>query len=241
MENKFNLIVFMLAALFFAVSETESAYPPGFLRVVDVIPDVVLDIRYAGENNFVGAKIDGYEYPEAILSVEAAVALKHVADSLRAQGYTLKIFDAYRPVSAVEHFVRWGKDLQDMKNKDTYYPNINKDLLFREGYISDKSSHSGGGAVDLTLVHAHNGEDVDMGSPFDYFGDISHTATKLVTQQQAANRRILSEAMKKGGFSPITKEWWHFRLTKEPYRDTKFEFSVTYPDIEETKIIIEKY
>ena len=234
-KNNIILIVFVIAALFFAVGETECAYPPGFLRVVDVIPDVVLDIRYAGENNFIGSKIDGYEAPEAILSVEAAVALKHVADSLREQGYTLKIFDAYRPASAVKHFVRWGKDLQDTKNKKLFYPNINKNLLFREGYISSKSSHSAGWTVDLTLVHTHNGEEVDMGSPFDFFGTISNTASKLVTPQQAGNRRILSEAMKKCGFSPVTTEWWHFRLIKEPYRNAKFDFPVTYPAISDEK------
>jgi len=224
-----NKILIATVFLLLCSVRAESAYPSGFISVLDVIPDVVLDIRYAEENNFVGSKIDGYNAPQAILSVEAAVALKRVADSLRPQGYTLKIFDAYRPVSAVEHFVRWGKDLQDTKNKSLYYPNIDKNLLFREGYISSKSSHSGGGTVDLTLVHSFTGSEVDMGSPFDFFGEISKPGTKLITPQQAQNRRFLSEAMKKGGFSPVSTEWWHFRMKNEPYPDKRFDFPVDHP------------
>ena len=231
----FILVVITLATLLFALCEAECAYPPGFVRVTDVIPDVVLDIRYAGENNFIGSKIDGYDAPEAILSIEAAVALKRVADSLRAQGYTLKIFDAYRPTSAVNHFVRWAKDTKDIRNKSLYYPNIDKSLLLREGYISGKSSHSGGGTVDLSLVHTSTGEEVDMGSSFDFFDEISKPGTKLITPQQAENRRILSEAMKKGGFNPITMEWWHFKLANEPYPDKKFDFPVAYQGIADVK------
>ena len=210
-------------------ASASAAYPQGFLRVADVIPDVVPDIRYAGENNFVGSKIDGYNAPEAILSVEAAVALKRVADSLRAHGYALKIFDAYRPASAVGHFVKWSRDPQDVKNKSLYYPDVDKSALFREGYISSKSSHSGGGTVDLTLVHTFSGEEVDMGSPFDFFGEISKPGTKLITQKQAENRHILSDAMKKGGFGPITAEWWHFKLQNEPYPGKRFDFPVDHP------------
>ena len=222
-------IILAIAILLFAPCGAGEAYHPGFIRVADVIPDVVSDIRYAGENNFVGSKIDGYSAPEAILSVEAAVALKRAADSLRTQGYALKIFDAYRPASAVEHFLRWGKDQKDVKNKSVYYPNLDKADLLRKGYLSGRSAHSSGSTLDLTIVDSFTGEEVDMGSPFDFFGEISSSGTKLITPRQAENRRVLSDAMKKGGFSPIAAEWWHFRLANEPYPDKKFNFPVDHP------------
>ena len=224
-KNTFVAVFLTVAVLIFA-SGGVCAYPPGFLRVQDVIPDAVSDIRYAGLNNFVGSKIDGYEDADAILSVEAAVSLKRAADSLRTQGYTLKIFDAYRPARAVTHFVRWGKDLKDAKNKSEYYPNIDKSVLFSEGYISSKSTHSSGSTLDLTIVDSVTGEEVDMGSPFDFFGEISHGDTKLITLPQTKNRHILCEAMKNAGFSPITTEWWHFKLQKEPYPNKRFDFPV---------------
>ena len=231
----FMLAVTAAAVTFLAPRAAECSYAPGFIRAADVIPDIVTDIRYAGENNFAGVRIDGYAAPEAILTVEAAAALKRAADSLRAQGYRLKIFDAYRPVKAVEHFVRWGKDPKDAKNKMEYYPNIEKSALFRGGYISGKSTHSNGSTVDLTIVDSSTGEEVDMGSPFDYFGEISHVGTKLITQQQSKNRLILKEAMVKSGFSAIKTEWWHFKLQNEPYPNKKFNFPVDSPEAADEK------
>ena len=155
--------------------------PDGFVYVTDVIPTAQLEIRYFSEDNFVGAVIDGYEAPKAILTVEAAEALKKAADILEEQGYYIKIFDAYRPQRAVDHFVRWSKDLDDTKMKEKYYPDLDKSVLFELGYIAEKSGHSRGSTVDLTLVEISSGKELDMGSGFDFFGDISNHGTHLIT------------------------------------------------------------
>lgn len=202
------------------------ALPPGFVYVTDVVETAQLDIRYYGENNFVGAPIDGYEAPVAILTQEAAAALKLAADILERQGYYIKIFDAYRPQRAVDHFVRWAEDLDDQKMKDVFYPEVDKARLFELGYIAEKSGHTRGSTVDLTLVYIDTGEEVDMGSTFDFFGEVSHHATNLITPEQAANRRILRDAMMAAGFVPYPEEWWHYSLANEPYPGTYFDFPV---------------
>jgi D-alanyl-D-alanine dipeptidase/L,D-peptidoglycan transpeptidase YkuD (ErfK/YbiS/YcfS/YnhG family) len=211
------------------------AYPGGFILTKDVIEDIELDIKYYGKNNFVGAPIDSYKVPEAIMTVESAAALKQAALRLGGQGYRIKIFDAYRPAAAVAHFVRWGRDLKDTRQKDIFYPDVNKADLFKKGYIASKSGHSRGSVVDMTIVYADTGEEVDMGSPFDFFGEISHPASKLVTPEQFASRKILSDAMIASGFKPLDTEWWHFILAKEPYPDKYFDFPVDYPDIADEK------
>jgi len=197
----------------------------GFVRVRDVVPDVILDIRYYGGDNFVGARIDSYDAPEAILTREAAGALKKAADDLGKLGYRIKIFDAYRPASAVAHFVRWAADVGDVRMKDAYYPDIDKRDLFKRGFIAAKSGHSRGSAIDLTIVDKA-GAEADMGSPFDFFGPISAPGSGLVTPEQRKNRDILRNAMLSNGFGPLSTEWWHFTLEKEPYPDTYFDFPV---------------
>lgn len=206
----------------------ESDGSEGFVLVSDVIPDVILEIRYFSTYNFVGERIDGYEQPCALLTKEAAQALKAVNDDLMEQGYRLKIFDAYRPKMAVEHFVRWAEDLNAEEMKPYFYPDVEKSRLFQEGYISSKSDHSRGSTVDLTLFDDKAGKEVDMGGPFDYFGAISHSKhTSGLTEEQIANRKLLRDAMVKQGFRPISTEWWHFRLIEEPYPDTYFNFPVS--------------
>lgn len=204
----------------------ESPLPDGFVYVADVIPDVLLDIRYYGTNNFMGARADGYEAPVAILTEEAATALGAAADDLRAEGYVLKIFDSYRPASAVEHFARWAADGQDTGNRDAFYPGLDKAELFNLGYLATRSGHSRGSTVDLTLVSQQTGAEVDMGSSFDFFGPASHLGSGLATAEQAASRQALSEAMERHGFYPYEYEWWHFVLEDEPYPDTYFDFPV---------------
>lgn len=199
--------------------------PKGFVYVHDVIETVQYDIRYYGEDNFVGTRIDGYLAPVALLTEEAAAALKVAADILEEQGYDIKIYDAYRPQRAVDHFVRWGQDAGDTKMKAKYYPNLDKPQLF-QGYIAKKSGHSRGSVVDLTLVDIATGQEVDMGSDFDFFGEISNHGTDLISPEQEWNRNILRDAMVAAGFQVYTKEWWHYALKDEPYPDTYFDFEV---------------
>ena len=202
----------------------------GLVSLAEVIPDAILDIRYYTAFNFVGERIDGYEAPAAYLTRAAADALRCVSDDLRAAGYRIKIFDAYRPTSAVAHFVRWAEDLDAVGMKPYFYPGVDKADLFAKGYIAQKSSHSRGSTVDLTLVDAASGREVDMGCPFDYFGAISHIDSKEgLTPAQIENRRILHRAMTKNGFLPLPEEWWHFTLADEPYPNTYFGFPVTAP------------
>ena len=201
--------------------------PEGFVYLSDVIETAQFDIRYYGENNFIGSRIDGYEAPTAIATVEAAAALAQAAELLEEQGYYIKIFDAYRPQQAVDHFVRWAGDLADQKMKSVFYPDVDKSRLFELGYIAEKSGHTRGSVVDLTLVEMATGEEVDMGSGFDFFGPISHHGTDLITAEQEKNRNILRDAMLASGFELYHEEWWHYILQDEPYPDTYFDFPVS--------------
>ena len=199
----------------------------GFVLLADFVPGIVQEIRYYSTYNFVGERIDGYEEPVALLTVEAARALKAVANEVNAQGYRLKIFDAYRPANAVKHFMLWGIEDLDLRMKPYFYPDLEKQELFKQGYIASQSSHSRGSAVDLTLLDMRTGREMDMGSPFDLFSELSHPDSRLVTDEQYANRQFLQEVMVKNGFLPIDCEWWHFLLADEPYPDTYFTFPVS--------------
>ena len=218
------IIPFML--LLIILLGCASNLPEGFIYVKDMIKTAQLDMRYYGDNNFVGTRIDGYEAPVAILTEEAATALKIAADSLEKQGYYIKIFDAYRPQQAVDHFIRWAEDINDIRMKDSLYPDLDKSILFDLGYIAKKSGHTRGSVVDLTIVSKDTGEELDMGSGFDFFGEISHHDTNLITKKQEANRNILRNAMVAAGFEAYSKEWWHYQLKNEPYPDKYFNFTV---------------
>ena len=203
--------------------------PEGFVSVKSVIPDIQSEMRYAGSNNFIGRPIDGYERPVPILTREAAGELKKVQDDLRPCGLSLKIYDAYRPQRAVDNFYRWAGDSKDQKNKMKYYPDINKRFLFKEGYITNKSSHSRGSTVDLTITCMMKDgtfTELDMGSGFDLFSTKSWPDSREVTAQQRTNRLFLRELMIKHGFVPYSKEWWHFMLADEPWPKTYFDFPV---------------
>ena len=202
----------------------------GFVLLTDVIPDTLLEIRYYSAFNFVGKRIDAYEAPVVYLTKETALALKKANDDLKKQGYVIKVFDAYRPQSAVDHFNRWAKDLNATQMKPYFYPNVDKSELFTRGYIAEKSSHSRGAAVDLTIVDMMSGQELDMGSAFDFFGEESHSEhTEGLTEMQINNRKILRNAMVENGFKPMAEEWWHFSLENEPYPDTYFDFPITLP------------
>ena len=201
--------------------------PSGFVVLADYIPAAVQEIRYHSSYNFIGDRIDGYEEPVAIITIEAARALKSVSNELIVQGYRLKVFDAYRPAMAVKHFVLWGIEDQDIRMKPYFYPDLEKQELFNKGYIAKRSSHSRGSAVDLTLLDMKTGKEVDMGGPFDFFSELSHPDYKGITDEQYENRMTLRRAMLRNGFEPIDCEWWHFVLKDEPYPDTYYEFPVS--------------
>ena len=205
----------------------ENTDASGFVLVSDIIPDVVLDIRYYTTFNFLGERVDGYEEPVALMTREAAYALKKVSDEAISKGYRLKIFDAYRPQCAVDHFVRWADKVRELAMKDYFYPGIDKTRLFEEGFVALKSGHSRGSTVDLTLLDMATQKDLDVGGTFDYFGSLSWAEnTENITKEQASNRKMLRDMMISHGFHPLNEEWWHFTLDNEPYPDTYFTFSV---------------
>ena len=199
----------------------------GFVLLADYVPQIIQEIRYHSSYNFIGERIDGYEDPCALLTIEAARALKEVSHELLVQGYRLKVFDAYRPARAVKHFVLWGIEDQDIRMKQYFYPALEKQELFAKGYIAKLSSHSRGSAVDVTLLDMKSGKELDMGSPFDLFDEISHPDCRDISEQQFNNRMILQHAMLRGGFKPLACEWWHFCLDKEPYPDIYFDFPIS--------------
>ena len=199
--------------------------PQGFCYVHEVIEDVILDIRYAGTHNFVGDVIDGYEAPYAIMTTAAAEQLRKAANEFRSMGYRIMIFDAYRPQRAVRHFVRWANDEDDKRMQAEFYPDYNKKIrLVDEGYIARNSSHCRGSALDMTIVDA-DGVPLDMGTGFDYFGKLAWHGAKGITPEQTANRALLRTVMAKYGFRHFEKEWWHYRLSPEPF-SSGFDFPV---------------
>ena len=196
----------------------------GFVMMADYVPHVIQEIRYHSSYNFIGERIDGYEEPVALITLEAARALKAVANELFVMGYQIKVFDAYRPARAVKYFILWGIEDQDLRMKPYFYPDLEKQELFAKGYIAKQSSHSRGSAVDITLLDMKTGKELDMGSPFDFFGPVSHPDCKDITEEQYRNRMLLQKVMVRNGFNTLDCEWWHFVLADEPYPDTYFDF-----------------
>lgn len=207
-------------------SEHGPPRPDSFVNVNASIPDAVFDIRYASDENFLGTRVDGYAQPVCLLTEPAAAALQHVQQDLKQRGYALKIFDCYRPQRAVDHFVRWVGDMHDRKMKAHYYPNEAKSRLIEKGYIADRSGHSRGSTLDVTLVKKDDGAELDMGTPYDYFDPLSNTADPRIMGELKANRLILKTVMETHGFVNYAKEWWHYTLRDEPYPDTYFDFPV---------------
>ena len=198
----------------------------GFVLLDAAVPDVILEIRYYSTYNFIGDRIAGYEDPVAIVTKEAGDALRDVSRELVRNGFRLKVYDAYRPQKAVDHFKAWAADLGDSRMRAYFYPELEKDRLLPEGYIMGRSSHSRGSTVDVTLFDMNAGKDADMGGPFDWFGERSHPDYAGVTPEQYKNRMLLRDVMVRHGFEPYEKEWWHFTLQDEPYPDTYFTFPV---------------
>ena len=242
--------LFVLCCLITVSCTTKTAqdkeFEKAFVTLTDAVPDAILEIRYYGTYNFVGQRIDGYIQPTALLTKQAAKALKAVSDDVIAQGYRLKIYDAYRPQCAVDHFVRWAENVSDVKMKTYFYPDLDKSVLFDQEYIMAKSGHTRGSTVDLTLFDMTTEKEVDMGGTFDWFGPESHPdfcgnpetgqytgdnskspAGRSITEEQFQNRMILRRAMLNHGFKPLDSEWWHFTLKDEPYKDTYFNHPVS--------------
>lgn len=200
--------------------------PAGFVYAADVVPGLVEEIRYFGNDNFVGRRIDGYEAPVCILTSEAAEALADVQARLQELGLGIKVFDCYRPATAVAHFVRWAEDASDDMMKSEYYPDVPKEELFERGYIAERSGHSRGSTIDLTIVDAETGEELDMGTGFDLFSPLSWPSEPSVSPQARSNRMLLQALMVEGGFSAYEQEWWHFTLAEEPFPERYFDFPV---------------
>jgi zinc D-Ala-D-Ala dipeptidase len=224
---RYSFIGTVMAVL--SVAAAAQDRPSTFVDAAAVVPGVIVDARYAGAHNFVGRPIDGYEAPRCLLTKPAAEALAQVARDLAAQGLVLKAFDCYRPARAVANFVHWAHNLNDTAGKREFYPEVDKRVLFREGYISNRSGHSRGSTVDLTLARADGselGSELDMGTPFDFFSPLSWPGSAGVGAQARENRAMFAAAMRRRGFQPYPREWWHFTLAHEPFPGTYFDFPV---------------
>ena len=204
----------------------DESVPDYFEELQDFIPGIKLELRYFGEDNFVGQVIDGYYAEKVFMTQEAAAALANVQSDLANFGLSLKVFDAYRPQRAVDHFVRWAQDLDDTKMKTVFYPTVEKKDLFSSGYIAARSGHSRGSTIDLTIVDAQSGEELEMGTPWDFFDPSSWPSNLELPPQARVNRNLLNAVMTKHGFKALPEEWWHFTLENEPYPDTYFNFPI---------------
>jgi D-alanyl-D-alanine dipeptidase len=197
-----------------------------FTHINNVDTTIKIELRYLSSNNFIGKPIDGYHKNTLIITKPTAFALKKVQQKLLKFGLSLKIFDGYRPQQSVDHFVRWAKVLNDTLMKRQYYPKVPKSELFKQGYIASKSGHTRGSTVDLTIIDARSGKELDMGSPYDFFGTQSHPQYSKITKRQRANRLLLRNLMLTNGFAPYENEWWHFTFKNEPFPKTYFNFPI---------------
>lgn len=219
---KYRLIIFFSVLCL----NTFAQLPEGFVAVKDIIPDLDLELRYFGSNNFVGMPIDGYSENKLIVTLQTANAIKLIHEELQNQNLCLKVYDGYRPQRAVNHFVIWARDLNDTINKYFFYPYVDKQNLFKAGYIASKSGHSRGSTIDLTIIDGNTGIPLDMGSPYDYFGEESWVNYNGISKEQKVNRQLLQNIMLKYGFRNYLKEWWHFTLRGEPFPNTYFDFPI---------------
>jgi D-alanyl-D-alanine dipeptidase len=226
--------------------------PPEFVSLHDVDPSILLDVRYFTNHNFVGRRIHGYRAPMCILTRPAAEGLARAQAALVPQGYTLKVYDCYRPQRAVNDFVRWARRLRDQRMKREFYPRVDKTRLFADGYIAERSGHSRGSTMDLTLVELparsqprwrrgtfglvpcfapyrerFPDNTIDMGTGYDCFDTLAHTLDPRIQGVQRQNRLLLKSAMEAAGFTNYENEWWHYTLADEPFPDTFFDFPVS--------------
>ena len=212
-----RVLIFFLVITIFSFKLYD--LPEGFIKLNDIDSTIIVDLKYNTKSNFTGKTVRGYKSNTAILSNEASSALINAQNDFKKLGYSLILFDAYRPQSAVDFFFEWSKDLNDTINKNSYYPNINKSQLFAQGYIAKKSGHSRGSTVDVSLVDLSTMKQIDMGSIYDYFGIRSSTFYSNISDSQKNNRMILYNIMINNGFKNYSKEWWHFTLENEPFQE----------------------
>lgn len=248
-EKTMKQFAFVLFIWMSQMSSGTLSLPDGFVHIHEIDPTILLHPFYYGTHNFMGRQIDGYKAPTIIVTKEAALALKNVQADIRKDNYSLLITDGYRPTKAVDHFVRWSKDLSDQKMKQYYYPHIDKRDAFKLGYVAEKSGHSRGSTVDLTIIEIGktyipdppaikrtltNGKSVyrwldntvDMYTSVDLMDLASWHDTDLVTGTYARNRNYLREKMVAHNFQPFNQEWWHYTLIDEPFNNTYFNFDV---------------
>jgi D-alanyl-D-alanine dipeptidase len=221
MKNIF--LLFLLGTTFITHSQE---MPNGFVYLSDLEHTIQNELRYLGSSNFIGKPVEGYHNNCVIVTIETANALKKIQQLLAKDSLSLKVFDAYRPQQAVDHFVRWAKVLNDTLMKQEYYPNVPKRALFKHGYIASKSGHTRGSTVDITLINLKTGKELDMGSVYDFFGEESHPYYKKINEHQKKNRFLLRKVMLENGFYPYDSEWWHFTLKNEPHPKTYFNFPI---------------
>lgn len=219
-----RLSVALVAALGTSAAVAQDR-PATFVDAASVVPGLIVEMRYFGAHNFVGRPIAGYDRSVCLLTQEAAEALADVAGDLATMGLVLKLFDCYRPTRAVAHFMRWAQDLSDLAGKAEFYPDVDKRNLFRDGYIAERSGHSRGSTVDVTIA-SPDGRPLDMGTMFDLFSPRSWPSDTGISPEARANRALLATAMTRRGFVPYDKEWWHFTLAREPFPNTYFDFPV---------------
>lgn len=218
--------ILLVVFLGFTLQLSAQTLAKGFTYLSSIDSSIQLELRYITNDNFLGTPVDGYEKDTCIITLPAAKALKEVQSKLSKFGLSLKVFDAYRPQQAVDHFVRWAKVMNDTLRKKNYYPDIDKKDLFRLGYIASRSGHTRGSSVDLTIIDVKTGEELDMGSPFDFFGAASHPEYQKINKEQRSNRLLLRNLMMEAGFKPYSQEWWHFTLKDEPFPKTYFNFPI---------------
>lgn len=217
-----KLLLFLLM-----ISCNKSNVPAGFSKIESIKPPIFLEIRYSGKDNFLGRTVKGYENPRNVLTNETIEALSIIQKSLLKKGFGLKLYDGYRPQKSVNDFIEWSKKINDTLTKQKYYPNEKKDSLFFKGYIAQKSGHSRGSTVDVTLIYIDSlnyGKELDMGSGWDFFGKESWINYDSITELQKNNRNYLQTIMNQNGFRSYSKEWWHFTLSNEPFPNTYFDF-----------------
>lgn len=221
-----KFIIFFYSLVFITMNTHAEEKPDNFVYLKTVIPTIQQDIRYFGNNNFVGRPIVGYKKPVCILTSAAAHALLKVQTALNRQNLGLLVFDCYRPQIAVDDFIQWSQNVNDQKMKNLFYPYIDKRNLFKLGYLARRSGHTRGSTVDLTIVDLTSNQIIDMGTSFDFLDPLSHPENRDITSEQFKNRMLLRTLMIKFGFIPLKTEWWHFTLKNEPYKNTYFNFLV---------------
>ncbi len=226
--RKFNYKVLFTFIITFFCASNGMALPANFVYLEDIDPSIIQDVKYCTSDNFIGRPIKGYEKPRCILTLPAALALAKVQQELQKQSLSLKVFDCYRPQTAVNDFIEWSKDDSDQKMKASFYPRVNKIDFFDLGYVGAKSGHTRGSTVDLTIVRQVQGQhaiELAMGTHFDFMDELSHYFSNQVSDEARKNRMLLRNAMQ-AEFQPYDIEWWHFTLKNEPFPNTYFDFFV---------------